>query len=89
MTIKVLINDIGVDICPDKWRKATCTRSKSIQVDTDSSMRESVWQEDYKNLGINQGDGIQHTIMKEKIRNEYYKRLILILKFELTSKQLH
>ena len=36
-------------------------------------------------LGINEGDGIQHSAMKEKVRKEYYRRVRMILKSELNA----
>jgi len=39
----------------------------------------------YKYLGINEGDGIQHSKMKEKIRKEYYRRIRMVLKSELNA----
>lgn len=34
---------------------------------------------------MNEGDGIQHAKIKEKIRKEYYRRIRLVLKSELTA----
>ena len=34
---------------------------------------------------MDESDGIQHSKMKEKIRNEYNRRIRLILKIELNS----
>ena len=39
----------------------------------------------YKYLGINEGDGIQHSKMKEKIQQEYYRRIRMVLKSELNA----
>ena len=36
-------------------------------------------------MGINEGDGIQHAAMKEKVRKEYYRRVRLVLKSELNA----
>ena len=40
----------------------------------------------YKYLGVNEGNGIQHTSMKEKIRRECIRRVRSIMKTELSSK---
>ena len=40
----------------------------------------------YKYLGVNEGDGVQHSKMKEKIRKECIRRVRSILKTELNSK---
>ena len=42
-------------------------------------------EESYKYLGLNEGDGIQHSMMKKKIRKEYYWRVRLVLKSELNA----
>jgi len=39
----------------------------------------------YKYLGIHEGDGIQHSKMKEQIRKEYYRRIRMVLKGELNA----
>ena len=39
----------------------------------------------YTYLGIDQGNGIKHATMKEKVTTEYYRRIKMILKSELTS----
>lgn len=36
-------------------------------------------------MGINEGDGIQHAAMKEKMKKEYYRRVRLVLKSELNA----
>ncbi|XP_047478488.1 uncharacterized protein LOC125031649 [Penaeus chinensis] len=43
-------------------------------------------EEVYKSLGVDQSDGIQHSLMKEKIRKKYYRRVRLILDTELNAK---
>ena len=75
----------------DKCAKASFVRGKlqktsSINLDIDTAIRDLDPEEAYKYLGVNQGDGINHTSMKEKIRNEYYRRIRLVLKTELNSK---
>jgi hypothetical protein len=39
----------------------------------------------YKYLGVDECDSIQHSIMKEKLRKEYFRRIRLILTSELNS----
>ena len=38
----------------------------------------------YKYLGVNEGNSLQHSSMKEKIPKEYYRRVRMVLKSELT-----
>jgi len=45
------------------------------------------WTEEaYKYLGVNKGDGVNHSFMKEKVRKEYYRRIRLVMKTELNAK---
>ena len=37
----------------------------------------------YKYLGVNEGDGVHHSQMKEKIRKEYHRSIRMVLKSEL------
>ena len=39
----------------------------------------------YKYLGVSEGDGVQRSQIKEKIRKEYYCRIRVVLKSELKS----
>jgi len=40
----------------------------------------------YKYLGIEEGEGIQHQQMKERLKQEYNRRLRMILKSELNAR---
>ena len=73
-----------------KCAKASFVRGKlqktsSINLDIDTAIDP---EETYKYLGVNEGDGINHASMKEKIRKEYHRRIRLVLKTELNSKNL-
>ena len=74
----------------DKYARAPFFRGKlqktlSINLDIDTAIRDLDPDETYKYLGVNEGDGINHASMKEKIRKEYYRRIRLVLKTELNS----
>ncbi len=43
----------------------------------------------YKYLGMNEGDGIRHATMMEKIQKEYYRRVRMVLKSELNAANHH
>ena len=75
----------------DKCAKASFVRGKlpktsSINLDIDTAIRDLEPEDTYKYLGVNEGDGINHASMKEKIRKEYYRRIRLVLKTKLNSK---
>ena len=90
-TVKNMSDDIGMEFGLDKCAKATFRRGKvtstsNINLNTKDMIKELDQEGVYKYLGIEEGDGIQHNKMKEKIRREYYRRIRLILKTELNSK---
>ena len=83
-------DDIRIEFGLEKCAKATFKRGKltktsDLQIDINTSIRELDEEEAYKYLGINEGDGIQHAAMKEKVRKEYYRRVRLVLKSELKA----
>lgn len=55
------------------FKKGRITATLSIHLDIVTKIRELEQTETYKYLGINE-DGIQHTQMKEKLKNEYDRR---------------
>ena len=74
----------------DKSAKGSFKRSKfckasNINPETNTKISNLKHDEVYKYLGINEGDVIKHTAMKEKIRKECYRRVRLILQSELNS----
>ena len=90
-TVKEFSNDIGIEFGLDKCAKASFFRENlqkksSINLDIDTTIRDLDPEETYKYLEVNEGDGINHASMKENIRKEYYRRIRLVLKTELNSK---
>ena len=90
-TVKTFSDDIGMTFGLDKCAKATFIRGKlkstsSIVLDIDTKIKELDQEETYKYLGIEEGDGIQHGKLKEKIRKECYRRVRAVLKSELNAK---
>ncbi|XP_067017791.1 uncharacterized protein [Acropora muricata] len=51
----------------------------------DTAIKELDQEGTYKYLGINEGDSIQHSKMKEKVRKVYYRRIRMVLKSELNA----
>ena len=90
-TVKRFSDDIGMQFGLSKCAKATFKRGKlvsatNIHLDLNTTIRELEQNDTYKYLGIDEGDGIQHSLMKERLRKEYYRRVRAILKSELNSK---
>jgi len=88
--IKVFSDDIRMEFGLDKCAKATFKRGKlakteNIELDFGTTIEDLEREGTYKYLGVNEGDGIQHAKMKEKIRKEYYRRIRLVLKSELSA----
>ena len=90
-TVKTFSDGIGMTLGLDKCAKATFIRGKlkstsSIVLDIDTKIKKLDQKETYKYLGIEEGDGIQHGKMKEKIRKECYRRVRAVLQSELNAK---
>ena len=90
-TVKPFSDDIEMEFGLDKCAKATFKRGKlgnadNVVLDDESVIEELEQEGTYKYLGVNEGDGIQHSKMKGKIRNECLRMVGLILKTELNSK---
>lgn len=89
--VKEFSDDINMKFGLDKCAKVTLRQGKvvkteNIEIDLDSNIRELEYEEPYKYLGIEEGDGFHHKAMKEKVRKEYVRRVRAILKTELTAK---
>ena len=90
-TVKQFSDDIGMEFGLEKCAKASFTKGRltsteAIKIDQDTKIRDLDQEEVYKYLGVNEGDGIQHSQMKEKVRKEYYRRVRLVLRTELNSR---
>ena len=88
--VKTFSDDIRMEFGLDKCAKATfksgrLTQTTNIDLDIDTVIKEIDQEGTYKYLGVNEGDGIQHATMKEKIRREYYRRVRMVLKSELNA----
>ena len=88
--VKGFSDDIKMEFGLDKCAKATFKRGKlvnseNIVIDINTNVQDLEQEGTYKYLGVNEGDGIQHSSMKEKIRKEYYRQIRLVLKSELNA----
>ena len=88
--IKTFSDDIGMEIGQDKCGTATfikgkLTKKSDIALNQDTTIMDLDQEGTYKYLGKNEGDGIQHSKMKEYIRKEYYRRIGMVLKSELNA----
>ena len=74
----------------DKCAKATFFRGKLLRakhstLDTATVIKDLEPEESYKYLGVTEGDGIQTSSMREKIRKECFRRVRSILRSELNA----
>ena len=88
--VKAFSDDIKMEFGLDKCAKVTfkkgkLTSTENINLGLDTVIQDLEQDSTYKYLGINEGDGIQHATMKEKIRKEYYRRIRLVLGSELNA----
>ena len=89
-TAKKFSDDICMKFGLEKCAKATflkgrLEKSTSIELVNSTKIKELAQEEVHRYLGVNESNRIQHAIMKEKIRKEWYRRVQAILKKELNS----
>ena len=77
----------------DKCAKATFFRgkllkAKNITLDTTTDIKDLKPEESYKCLGVTEGDGIQNSSMRKKIRKECFRRVRSILRSELNARNI-
>ena len=78
--------EFGMDKCAKMTSiKGKLTKTSNIVLNQDTTVQGLDQEGAYKYLGINEGDGIQHSKMKEHIRKEYYRRIRMVLKNELNA----
>ena len=75
----------------EKYAKITFKRGKlthlqNLVIDTNREIQELEQGKTYKYLGIEESKGIQHQQMKERLKQEYSRRLRKILKSELNAR---
>ena len=68
-----------------QFKKGKLTTTENIQINLDTTIQQLEQEGTYKYLGVNEGDGIQHDKMKEKVKEEYYRRIRMITKSELNE----
>ena len=83
--VKQFSDGIRMEFGLDKCAKATfflgkLLKVKYITLDTTTIIKDLEPEESYKCLGVTEGDGIQHSSMREKIRKECFRRVRSILR---------
>ena len=83
--VKTFSDDIKMEFGLEKCSKITIKHGKSIssqniKLDDDTIIKNLEPNETYKYLGVEENDGIQHSLMKKKLKKEYYRRVRQVLK---------
>ena len=78
--VKQCSDDIRMTFGLDKCAKATFFRGKllkanNITLDTTNIIKDLELEDSCKYLGVTEGDGIQHSSMREKIRKGFFLRM--------------
>ena len=89
--VKQISDDISMEFGLDKCVKATFLRgkllnAKNITLDTTTIIKDLQLEESYKYLGVTEGDGMQHSSKREKIRKECFRRVRSNLRSELNAR---
>jgi hypothetical protein len=89
-TVKTFSDDIRMDFGLEKCAKITFKKGKLIHsqnlvIDINREIQELEQEKTYKYLGIEESEGIQHQQMKERLKQEYRRRLRMILKSEMNA----
>jgi hypothetical protein len=85
--VKTFSDDIHMEFGLDKCAKIAFKRGKlahsqNLVIDFSTEIQELEQGKTYKCLGIEESEGIQHQQMKEGLKQEYIRRLKMILKPE-------
>jgi len=79
--------EFGVEKC-DKiaFKRGRLVHWQNLVIDIYREIQEVEQGKTYKYLGIEENEGVQHQQMKEKLKQEYSRRLRMILKCELNTR---
>ena len=89
-TVRIFSDDIGMSFGLDKCATITLKRGKlsggiPVSLPGGGEIQQLEEEDNYKYLGILEADNIKHNHMKTKIKDEYLRRLKLVLKSKLNS----
>lgn len=89
--IKTFSDDVKMDFGLDKCGTVVVKRGKrvnsqNIQLNDGSTIKNLDQNDVYKYLGVDENDDIDHKGMKSKITQEYYRRVRMVLRSKLNSK---
>ena len=77
----------GLEKCAKfTFKKGKLIHSQNLVIDINREIQELEQRKTYKYLGIEENEVIQHQQMKERLKQEYRRRLGMILKSELNAR---
>jgi len=68
------------------FKRGKLVHSQNLLIDINREIQELEQGETYRYLGTEESGGIQHQQMKERLKQEYSRRLRMILKCELSAR---
>lgn len=88
--VKEFSSDLDMDFEFDKCAKATLKsieliEAQNIELDITTVIRNLEQSEVYKYLGVNEGDGIEHSNKKERIHKECYRKVRMLPESKLNA----
>jgi len=79
--------EFGLENCTKiTFKRGKLIQSQNLVIDINREIQELEQGKTYKYLGIEESEGIQHQQMKERLKQEYRRRLRMILKSELDAR---
>ena len=85
--IIIIIIITGLEICVKiTFKRGKLTLLQNLVIDINREIQELEQRKTYKYLVTEESEGKQHQQMKERLKQEYSTRLIMILKYELKAR---
>jgi len=79
--------EFGLEKCAKiTFKRGKLTHLQNLVIDINREIQELEQGKTYKYLGIEESEGIQHQQMRERLKKEYGRRLIMIPKSELNAR---
>ena len=79
--------DFGLDKCAKiVFKKGKVVYSQNLVIDSSREIQELEQGKAYKDFGTEESQGTQHQQMKERLKKEHSRRLRMILKSELNTR---
>ena len=82
----ILIWNLDLKYVKISFKRGKLTHSQNLVISTNREIQQLEQGKTYKYLGIEESEGIQHQQMKERLKQEYSRRLRMILKSELNAR---